>query len=97
MVQMLFEQVVLATCLEASPVHFTPQPPQLLGSSAVWVSQPSVVTLLQFWYLSGSEQQEWPVAVVISKLEGRYHCVHLQDDKMVAVVSNMQVSLPHIQ
>jgi hypothetical protein len=96
MVQTLFEQVVVATCLEASPVHMTPQPPQLLGSSAVWVSQPSAATLLQFWYLSCNEQQEWPVAVVI-KLEGRHRCVHLQDGKVVAVVGNMCGRLPFDQ
>jgi hypothetical protein len=64
MLQTLFEQVVLVTCLEVSTVHVTPQPPQLLGSSTVWVSQPVSATLLQFLYLSCSVQQ----VVVISML-----------------------------
>jgi hypothetical protein len=41
MTQLPFEQVVEATCSEASTVHCSPQVPQLLESSAVWVSQPS--------------------------------------------------------
>jgi hypothetical protein len=45
------EQLVLATFLLLSTVHFTPQEPQLLTSLAVWVSQPSVATLLQLLYL----------------------------------------------
>jgi hypothetical protein len=64
MVQLLLEQVVVAICLEASPVHVIPQPPQLSGSSAGWVSQPSVGSLLQSWYLCCSKQQEWQAMVI---------------------------------
>jgi hypothetical protein len=55
MTQPPFVQVVSATCLVGSAVHLMPQPPQLLGSASVWVSQPLVASLLQFLYLSGSK------------------------------------------
>jgi hypothetical protein len=61
--QALFEQVVLETRLEKSTVHFTPQAPQLLTSSAGCASQPSVVTLLQFWYLGTKKQEVWQSGV----------------------------------
>jgi hypothetical protein len=66
MMQLLFEQVVVATFLLASTGHVTPQPPQLLSSSAVGVSQPSAMTSLQLLYLSYSKEQEVVVVHVIS-------------------------------
>jgi hypothetical protein len=79
MVQRLFLQVVVATCLvQSSTVHIAPQAPQLLGSPAVWVSQPSAVTLLQFWYLThravagggGGGSTFWQGLLCISTLKG---------------------------
>jgi hypothetical protein len=69
MVQVPFVQLVVATFRELSAVHVTPQPPQSLVPSAGWASQPSLGSLLQFWYLGGSGQQEWQGAVTMSKFK----------------------------